>query len=322
MEVQIISFIVSGVFYKELFGSAKFYNFMHFYSGYKLKEKMSEEKHGIEVIDVRKVFHRKNPKTARLIPGFIYRYLRNIIHEEEINEVLPKISHLKGLEFVRAGLDHFDINIKSYGKENIPREGRYIFVANHPLGGLDGLALAKEVGDIHPNLKFIVNDILLNLENMKPLFVPVNKHGKQSSEYVRKIEETYQSDAQILNFPAGLCSRKVKGKVVDLEWHKSFINKAKRHQRDTIPVHISGRNSNFFYNFANIRVLLGIKNNIEMFYLPNEMFKQKAKNIILTFGKPISFKEFDKRYTPGEWAKKIKEHVYELRNDKNREFSP
>ncbi len=283
---------------------------------------MGEEQKGIEKINVKEVFHKKNPKVARLIPGFIYRYLKNIIHEEEINEIMPKISHLYGLEFVRAGLRHFEINIKSYGKENIPREGRYIFVANHPLGGLDGLAFGKEVGDIHPNVKFIVNDILLNIENLKTIFVPVNKHGKQSSDYVRKIEETYRSDAQILNFPAGLCSRKINGKIVDLEWHKSFINKAKTHQRDIIPVHISGRNSNFFYNFARIREWIGIKNNIEMFFLPNEMFKQQDKNIVITFGKPIPYTFLDKRYMPKQWAQKIKEHVYQLKNDKNKEFVP
>lgn len=283
---------------------------------------MGEEKQGIEKIDVKKVFHKKNPKVARLIPGFIYRYLRKIIHEDEINEVLPKISHLHGLEFLREGLSYFDINIKTYGKEDIPREGRYIFVANHPLGGLDGLAFAKEVGDIYPNIQFIVNDILLNLENLKPIFVPVNKHGKQSPEYVRKIEETYRSDAQILNFPAGLCSRKINGKIVDLEWHKSFINKAKSHKRDIIPVHISGKNSNFFYNFAKIREFIGMKNNIEMFLLPSEMFKQQDKNIVITFGKPIPYTILDKRYTPKEWAIKIKDHVYQLSEDRNREFSP
>src|SRR6056297_1811246 len=282
---------------------------------------MSEERHPAERIDVREVFHRKNSRLARLVPGFIYRYLERIVHQGEINEVMPKISHLEGLEFVRAGLDHFDINIHSYGKEHIPREGRFIFVANHPLGGLDGLAFAKEVGDIHPNVQFIVNDILLNLENLEPIFVPVNKHGKQSTDYVRRIEETYRSDAQILNFPAGLCSRKIRGKIVDLEWHKSFINKARKHERDIIPVHISGRNSNFFYNLARIRAILGIKANIEMFYLPNEMFKQREKNIVLTFGQPISHRVLDRRYTPKQWAGKIKAHVYELSKNSQESFN-
>lgn len=283
---------------------------------------MTEERHPVERIDVREVFHRKNPRVARFVPGFVYRYLERIVHQQEINEVMPKISHLEGLEFVRAGLDHFGINIHSYGKENIPREGRFIFVANHPLGGLDGLAFGKDVGDIYPNLQFIVNDILLNIKNLEPIFVPVNKHGKQSTDYVRRIEETYRSDAQILNFPAGLCSRKIKGKIVDLEWHKSFINKARKHERDIIPVHISGKNSNFFYNLARIRAFLGIKANIEMFYLPNEMFKQQEKNIVLTFGQPVSHRVLDKRYTPKQWADKIKAHVYELSKNSLEPFNP
>ena len=283
---------------------------------------MVEENQRVEHLDVREVFRKKNPKGARLIPGFVYAYLKHIIHQEEINEVMPRISHLEGLEFVRAGLDHFGIHIRSFGKENIPRQGRFIFVANHPLGGLDGLAFAKEVGEIYPNLKFIVNDILLNIKNLEPIFVPVNKHGKQSGDYVRRIEETYRSEAQILNFPAGLCSRKIKGQIVDLQWHKSFINKARKHQRDIIPVHISGKNSNFFYNLAKIRAFLGIKTNIEMFYLPNEMFKQREKNIDLTFGQPIPHQVFDKRYTPSQWAAKIKAHVYELSKNSQQTFNP
>lgn len=283
---------------------------------------MGESQHGLEKVDVKAVFYKKNPKVARLIPGLAFRFLKRIIHEREINKILPKISHLKGLAFIRAGLDLLEINVKTYGKEFIPRTGRYIFVANHPLGGLDGLAFAKEVGDIYPRLKFIVNDILLNLENLKPIFIPVNKHGKQSTEYVRQIEETYRSDYQILNFPAGLCSRKIKGRIVDLEWHKSFINKARTHQRDIIPVHISGKNSNIFYNFAKLRVFLGIRNNIEMFLLPHEMFKQKEKDIVITFGKPISYAELDKRYTPKQWAEIIKEHVYQLGKDQNSSFNP
>ncbi|MFO8236438.1 MAG: glycerol acyltransferase [Bacteroidales bacterium] len=272
----------------------------------------SNNKATMERINVREVFRNKNPKVARLLPGFVYRYIERVIHQKEINEVLPQISHLYGLDFVRAGLDLLGIEALPKGKANIPQKGRFIFVANHPLGGPDGLLFAKEVGDIYPNLKFIVNDILLNLRNLDPIFVPVNKHGKQSSEYVRKIEEAYQSDAQILNFPAGLCSRKVRGKIVDLQWQKNFVTKARSHKRDIIPVHISGRNSNFFYNLARIRSFLEIKANIEMFYLPDEMFKQREKQIVMTFGRPISYTVFDHSQRPVEWAQLLKKHVYRL----------
>ncbi|MEE4196339.1 MAG: 1-acyl-sn-glycerol-3-phosphate acyltransferase [Bacteroidales bacterium] len=266
----------------------------------------------MEKISVRKIFKDKNPKLARLIPGFLYRYLEKVIHQKDINNLIPVFEGKMGLDFVQTAIDEFNIKINIHGEENIPQKGRYIFVANHPLGGFDGIVFAHVVGKYHPDIKFLVNDILMNLKNLDPIFIPVNKHGRQSLEYVKRIEKTYESDAQVLNFPAGLCSRKIKGQIIDLEWKKSFISKAIQHQRDIVPVHIDGRNSNFFYNLSNIRKKLGIKANLEMLYLADELFKQRNKVITLTFGQPISHKTLDQSKTPKQWAKEIKKYVYRL----------
>ncbi len=274
----------------------------------------------LEKIDIKEVFHEKNPKAARLIPGFIYNYLKRIIHQDEINSFLRIHGDKMGLDFIEAVIEYFDLKINLINEENIPDKGRNIFVANHPLGGLDGLVFAHVIGKRFPNLQFLVNDILMNIEMLEPVFLPVNKHGKQSVEYVRKIEKTYASDEQILNFPAGLCSRKTKGEVCDLEWKKSFITKAVKHKRDVIPVHIDGENSNFFYNLANIRKNLGIKTNIEMFYLVNEMFKQQSKNLTLTFGPAISYHTFSKERNPKEWAALVKDYIYKLAEGEKKPF--
>lgn len=274
----------------------------------------------LKKIDIKEVFHEKNPKAARLIPGFIYNYLKRIIHQDEINSFLSIHGDKMGLDFIEAVIEYFDLKINLINEENIPDKGRNIFVANHPLGGLDGLVFAHVIGKKFPNLQFLVNDILMNVEMLEPVFLPVNKHGKQSVEYVRKIEETYASDEQILNFPAGLCSRKTKGEVCDLEWKKSFITKAVKHKRDVIPVHIDGENSNFFYNLANIRKNLGIKTNIEMFYLVNEMFKQQNKNLTLTFGPAISYHTFTKERNPKEWAALVKDYIYKLAEGEKKPF--
>lgn len=274
----------------------------------------------MEKINIRKVFHNKNPKVAKLLPGFIYRYIEKIIHQKEVNEIREKINHLTGLDYAKGIIDYFDINIKINGEEFLPIGGRNIFVANHPLGGFDGIVFAYVVGKKNPDIQFLVNDILMNLKNFEPIFIPVNKHGKQSIQYVRKIEETYQSDQQILNFPAGLCSRKIKGEIVDLEWKKSFISKAVENKRDIVPAHISGRNSNFFYNLSNFRTKLGIKTNFEMFYLVDEAFKQKNKNITVTFGRPIPYTTFDKSLSAKEWAQKVKNYIYLLPEDNTRPF--
>ena len=234
------------------------------------------------------------------------------MHQEELNEFLKKLGHLRDSELIAAGLEHFEIKFRVYGSENIPQMGRYIFVSNHPLGGLDGLVFIYELSKHFHNIKFPVNDILTNIENLSGIFLPVNKHGAQAKDAARMIEEAYSSDSQILYFPAGLCSRKKRGIIKDLQWHKSFITKAIQHNRDIVPAFFSGRNSNFFYNLANVRKILGLKANIEMLYLADEMFKQKDKEILLVFGKPIPWETFDKTKSALEWADWVKSKTYNL----------
>ncbi len=216
--------------------------------------------------------------------------------------------------FIKAGLDYFNIRYSVWGVENIPASGRYIFVSNHPLGGLDGLVFIYELSKYYKDLKFPVNDILMNITNLSGIFLPVNKHGVQDREAVRKIDEAYASDSQVLYFPAGLCSRKKKGIIRDLQWHKSFITKAVQYKRDIVPAYFSGRNSDFFYNLSNIRSFLGLKANIEMLYLADEMFKQKGRKIDLVFGKTIPWQTFDHTKTPVEWADWVKGKSYELKS--------
>jgi hypothetical protein len=263
-------------------------------------------------IDVREVLKAKNPALGKRMPGFLIRYLERTIHQDELNEILTRFGHLKDNEFITPTLKFMGINYKAFGTENIPSGGRFIFASNHPLGGLDGLVFINEVSKKFPRLKFPVNDLLLTLKNMSGIFLPVNKHGSQGRETARITEEAYASDDQILYFPAGICSRRRRRTVCDIEWHKNFINKAVKHQRDVIPVYFSGRNSGFFYSLANLRSLLGIKTNIEMLYLPDEMFRQRGREIFLVFGKPVPWQTFNKSESPSFWAGMMKKRSYEL----------
>jgi putative hemolysin len=263
-------------------------------------------------IDVEKVLDSKNPALRKAIPRFVISYLKKIVHQDELNEFMGKWGHLKDAALIEAGLRHFEIKYKVIGSENIPKTGRYIFVSNHPLGGLDGLVFIYELSKYFPDIKFPVNDILTNIENLSGIFLPVNKHGAQGKNAALRIEEAYSSDSQILYFPAGLCSRKKKGVIKDLVWHKSFISKAIQHKRDIVPAYFSGRNSNFFYALSNFRKFIGVKTNVEMLYLADEMFKQKDKEIQLVFGKTIPRQTFDKSRSAPEWAGWVKSKVYEL----------
>jgi 1-acyl-sn-glycerol-3-phosphate acyltransferase len=263
-------------------------------------------------IDLEQVIHSKNPKLLKFLPGFLLRYVKRVIHQDDLNQIIYNLKDLYDLDYVNQGLKELGTTYTVEGLENIPDSGRFIFAGNHPLGGLDGLVLMSAVGRKFKNVRFIVNDLLLNLKNMDGVFVPVNKHGRQTSDYARKIDDTYRSDAQILYFPAGLCSRKIKGKITDLDWQRNFIAKATEYERDIVPFFFIARNTNFFYNLANIRKRLGIKANVEMFYLVDEMFKQRSKKIHLIIGKPISYKTFDNSKTKKEWADYVRNIAYKL----------
>jgi putative hemolysin len=265
-----------------------------------------------QTIDVKSVLYSKNPTLAKAIPGFVINYLKRIVHQDELNVFLKKWGHLKDSELIAAGLEHFQIRFTVTGSENIPESGRFIFVSNHPLGGLDGLVFIHELAKHFNDIKFPVNDILTNIKNLTGIFIPVNKHGSQAKDAAIMLEQAYASDCQILYFPAGLCSRKKKGVIRDLQWHKSFITKSIQHKRDVLPAFFSGRNSDFFYNLAAIRKFLGIKANIEMLYLADEMFKQKGKEINLVFGERLSWRIFDKTKTAPEWAEWVKAKSYDL----------
>lgn len=273
-----------------------------------------EENDRIKPVYIEQLFKSKNPGLARMIPGFIYSFLKRTIHQDDINEFISRYGNRQGLDFSDAILEYLNVSYQVVGEENLPSpEGRYIFASNHPLGGPDGIILISFLGTRYPHLKFPVNDLLLNLKNLNNIFLPVNKHGAMDKKAVMAIEDAYASNCQMIMFPAGMVSRKQHGIIQDLEWQKSFITKAIQHKRDIVPIYIDGKNSNFFYNLANFRKLIGIKANLEMLYLPDETFKNRNQTFTIYIGKTISWQTLDKSKKPAEWAEEIKKIVYRLK---------
>ncbi|MDR2359614.1 MAG: 1-acyl-sn-glycerol-3-phosphate acyltransferase [Prevotellaceae bacterium] len=268
-----------------------------------------------KVVDIGQIIAAKNPRLLKLLPRFVVNYIKRTIHEDEVNEVLHTYGRLRGLAFNDAIIkDHWHSWYHSHGLENIPVNNRYIFASNHPLGAFDGLILMSAIGARFKKIRFIVNDLLLYLQPFEPLFVPVNKYGRQPEGYAQRIDETYASDAQVLYFPAGLCSRRIHGEITDLPWKPNFIRKAIQYKRSVVPVYFEGRNSNWFYGLSNFRKRLGIKANIELLYLPDEFFKQKNRTFNLYFGEPIPYETFDTSHSPASWTQMVREKVYELRS--------
>jgi putative hemolysin len=264
-------------------------------------------------IDVTQAIASKNAKLAKKLPRFLIRWVEKLIHQDEINAFLSKHEHDSALEFAKYGLEEFSqATIMVTNEEKVPKEGRYIVVSNHPLGAIDGLAMISLIGKYRNDIKFPVNDLLLQLKPMQGIFIPINKHGKNSIEAAKELENAFASNDLIIYFPAGLCSRKINGKIQDLEWKKTIVQKAKEYHRDIIPAFFEGKNSERFYCIANWRKRLRIKPNLEMLLLPDEMVKQKGNRFRVTFGEPISYTTFNATKTPKEWAEWIREETMKL----------
>lgn len=267
----------------------------------------------IFLIDVDKILKDKAGKKANRIPRFFVSYLKHIVHQEEINAFLKSVTDKSGIDFLAACMDFLDAKLDVHGLENLPEDGLCTFVSNHPLGGQDGVALGYLLGT-HYNgrIKYLVNDLLMNLHGLAPLCIPINKTGSQSRDFPKMVEEGFRSDSHIIMFPAGICSRRQHGVIKDLGWKKTFITKSIETQRYVVPIHFEGRNSDFFYNLANACKFFGIKFNIAMLYLADEMFKNRHKTFRITIGKPIPWHTFDKSKSPAEWAEYVRDLVYKL----------
>ncbi len=264
-------------------------------------------------IDVGEVLSSKNSKLAKIIPNFVIAFLKRLVHQDEINDLLERAGHKEGAEFIQAALERLRISYTDSGFDKLDKSGRYIFASNHPLGGLDGMILIKLITEKFGSVKVLGNDLICHIKPISSLFVPVNKHGMQNRTIISEMNSVFESDIPVLYFPAGLCSRKKSGKICDLPWHKSFVSYALKFGRDIVPVHFSGKNSNRFYRSANIRTALGIKFNYEMLLLPDEMFRQKGRSFEIKAGVPITYDNLkNSNKSASQWAEDIKQETYKL----------
>lgn len=274
---------------------------------------MSEQKQ--ITVDVEQVLRAKMGRKAALVPRFAVNWLKRIIHQDQMNAFLIEHQNEEGLEWLHSALDYMDMKLEVKGMDNLPADGqgRYTFVSNHPLGGIDGVAIGTLLGDrYHGHVRYLLNDLLMNLPGLRPLGVPVNKTGAQNRRTVRLVDDVFQSDNQVILFPAGLCSRLIDGKVQDLPWKKTVIQKSVESHRDIVPMHFYGENSRRFYKIANVGKRLGLKFNIAMLFLVDEVYKNLHQTFRLHIGRPVPWQTFDHTRTPQQWAQWLRARVYEL----------
>lgn len=267
-------------------------------------------------IDLDRVIRSRSGKKGKLIPRFLTRILEKIIHQDELNDVLEKTYPAEGTAFCEAVYRYFGIDLSVEGLERIPAGRRLLFASNHPLGGLDGIGIIKVLGGIYGDdkIRFLVNDMLMNVEPLRNVFLPVNKYGAQGRAAAAAINEAYASDAQIIIFPAGLVSRlHDDGRIQDLQWQKSFVSKAMQYGRDIVPVRFEGLNRRRFYRLARMRRKLGIGFNIEQAFLPGEVCASREKKFRIIFGEPVYVRDLlDSGKDPAVIAAEIREKLYSL----------
>lgn len=266
--------------------------------------------------DIRAIVRQKAPNAK--VPGFVIRWLERITHVKQMNAFLRRHPDLRDYDFIRMTLsEELGCTASIEGVENIPTSERpVIFVGNHPLGGLDGMIIAEMIHAHRPRpLKVIVNELLMYMEPINGLWAPVNKVGRLTREQAQQQQRMWESETDVLTFPAGACSRlqRIDGKwqIADLEWQKNFVQRAREYQRDVVPIYFEGHNSRFFYILALLRKWLHIKVNIEMLYLVDEMYGAHGKHFRVHVLPPIPYTTFDTSRTPKEWAEYVKQHVYE-----------
>jgi 1-acyl-sn-glycerol-3-phosphate acyltransferase len=269
-----------------------------------------------KTVDIEKILRGKLGSKARWVPGPLVSWLKKIAHEDTVNGFLWEARDLKGTPWLEATLRHLDTKIEVEGMENLPPkdDGKlYTFVSNHPMGGIDGVALGSVIGKQYDDrFRYLVNDLLMNLPGLAPLCIPINKTGNQSRSFPAMVEAGFKSDYHMLMFPAGLCSRRQDGVIRDLPWKKTFITKSIETGRDVVPIYFEGYNSNFFYRLSNISDRYVKKVNIAMLYLVDEMVKNNGKTFRIKIGKPIPWQTFDKSKTAMEWTEFVREKVYSL----------
>ena len=267
-------------------------------------------------IDIDQILSNKAGKKARYVPHIVRSWLKRIVHQNEINEFLTEVGDMQGVPWLDAVMNFLDDRLEVEGINHLPDDAdgrRFTFVSNHPLGGPDGIAIGQLLGHHYKGrIRYLVNDLLMNLHGLAALCVPINKTGKQSRDLPRMVEAAFQSDNHVIMFPAGLCSRREKGIIHDVPWNKTFITKSIETQRDVVPIYFEGRNSDRFYRWASLGKRIGLKFNIAMLFLADETFLNRHKTFRVRIGKPIPWQTFDHSRRPAEWAQWVEQKVYDI----------
>ncbi|MDG1041050.1 MAG: lysophospholipid acyltransferase family protein [Polaribacter sp.] len=247
---------------------------------------------------------------------FVGWLLMKLLSISKINKIYNSHKHKEDLAFLNGILGEFKIEfeIPEEDLKRIPKEGPFITVSNHPLGGIDGVLLLKLLLQERPDYKIIANFLLHRIEPLKPFVMPVNpfenhKEAKSSVAGIKSALQHIRNGYPLGIFPAGEVSTYRDGKLmVDKPWEEGAVKLIKKAQVPVIPIYFHAKNSSMFY------VLSKISDTFRTAKLPSELLSQKHRVIKVRIGKPISVKDQDTYKDISSFSEFIRKKTYMLAN--------
>ena len=244
----------------------------------------------------------------------VLRLLNWLLHIAEINSFLEKHSGEGPKRFLENAFDELDISyiVSQRERDRIPSEGRLLIAANHPFGGIDGLMLVKLVLEVRKDVKVIVNDFLMSIDNLQEYFLPYNMNGiSVQRKELTDINTALQNEMAVIIFPAGEVSRFGMSGIRDRKWLKGLIYFTRKNSAPVLPLFVHGRNSLLFYAAALLN------NKLALLMLPRELFNKKGTTVKINIGNYIPAAAFNSGIKNEKYlAKLVKKHVYAIGKNK------
>lgn len=265
-----------------------------------------------------KLIYRSDVKKAFKLKGIIGDIfagaLLSLLGLNRVNKIYSKVSHIYGREFTTAILKELKVRYEfnENALDNIPSEGPFIVVSNHPFGALDGVILLNVLSSVRPDVKFLANFIMGHVPNIKEFLLEVNpfeNNKKWGSSYrgIRGASDILSNGGGLAIFPAGEVSTSYKtGPIRDRKWHSSVVKLMKNAKVPIIPVYFHGTNSNYFHWIGKIHPMLRTAR------LPGEALNKVGKTILFRIGKPVTVNEISEFKEADELGRHVRSRCYAL----------
>ncbi|WP_046743123.1 GNAT family N-acyltransferase [Kordia zhangzhouensis] len=250
------------------------------------------------------------------IGTFIGWILMKVLRISDLNKIYDKHKHLDDLEFLNALLDEFQIKfeIPDEDLKRLPKDGAYITISNHPLGGIDGILLLKLMIEQRPDYKIIANFLLHRIDPLKPYVMPVNpfedhKEAKSSIAGFKQSIKHLREGKPLGIFPAGEVSTYKDGRlIVDKPWEEAAMKLVQKAKVPVVPIYFHAKNSRIFYRLSKI------SDTFRTAKLPSELLTQKNRVIKVRIGKPIPVKAQDEHENLSDFTEFLRKKTYMLSN--------